>query len=102
MKTRNEIQTMLEEVLGSNNVYFQAPPNTDMKYPCIVYKFVKFNTLYADNQPYLVTGRWEFHHMYKYIKSDLKEKFVFDIPFCSFDRRIVADGVYNDYYIINQ
>lgn len=102
MKTRTEMQSMLEDVLGNSNVYFQAPPNTGMHYPCIVYSFTRFNMDRADNQPYLVTGRWEIHHMYKSIKNDLKEKFIFDIPFCQFDRRMITDGVYNDYYIINQ
>ena len=102
MKTRDEIQQLLEDVLGNDRVYFQAPPNTGMKYPCIVYKFVRFNVSHADNKPYLVTGHWDIHHMYKNPKYDMKEKFVFEIPFCKFDRRIVTDGVYNDYYIINQ
>jgi len=102
MKTRDEMQSMLEGILGSKNVYFQAPPNTGMKYPCIVYSFRSFNVNNADNKPYLVTGRWDIHHMYKSIKNDLKEKFIFDVPCCIHDRRIVADGVYNDYYIINQ
>lgn len=102
MKTRDEIQRLLEDVLGNDRVYFQAPPNTGMKYPCIVYKFVRFNVNHADNKPYLVTGHWDIHHMYKNPKYDMKEKFVFEIPFCKFDRRIVTDGVYNDYYIINQ
>lgn len=102
MKTKEEIGDLLESILGNNRIYFQAPPNTGMKYPCIVYRFVRFNIDHADNKPYLVTGHWEIHHMYKDPKYDLKEKFVFGVPFCSFDRRIVADGVYNDYYTINQ
>lgn len=102
MKTKEEIGDLLESILGKDRVYFQAPPNTGMKYPCIVYRFVRFNMNHADNKPYLVTGHWEIHHMYKDPKYDLKEKFVFGVPFCSFDRRIVADGVYNDYYAINQ
>lgn len=102
MKTRDEIQELLEGVLGSDRVYFQAPPNTGMKYPCIVYSFTNFNINNADNMPYLVTGRWYVHHMYKNPKFDLKEKFIFDVDFCKFDRRIVNDGVYNDYYTINQ
>ncbi len=93
---------MLEEILGSPNVYFQAPPNTGMVYPCIVYKFVRFNIQRADNKPYLVTGRWEIHHMYKDIKNDLKEKFALETPFCTWDKRIVSKNIYNDYYIINQ
>lgn len=102
MKTRLEMQEMLEGILGSSNVYFQAPPNTGMKYPCIVYKFNRFNRLNADNKPYLVTGNWEIHHMYKSIKNDLKEKFITEVDYCDMNRRIVNDGVYNDYYTINQ
>ncbi len=102
MKTKEEIGDLLESILGKDRVYFQAPPNTGMKYPCIFYRFVRFNMNHADNKPYLVTGHWEIHHMYKDPKYDLKEKFVFGVPFCAFDRRIVADGVYNDYYTINQ
>lgn len=100
MKTRTEMQSMLEEVLGSSNVYFQPPSNTSIKYPCIVYSFERFNINHADNQPYIVTGRWHIHHMYKNPKNDLKEKFLY-VPFCTFDRRIVTEGVYNDYYNIN-
>ena len=104
MKTRTEIQTLLENVIGygSDHVYFQDPPNTGMKYPCIVYRFVDFDVDYADNKPYKVYGYWEVHHMYKSIKNDLKEKFIFEVPFAKFDRRIVADGVYNDYYKLYQ
>ena len=102
MKTRLEVQSMLDDVLGSQNVYFQAPPNTGMKYPCIVYRFENFRIDHADNKPYVMTGRWEIHHMYKSIKNDLKEKMIFVAPYVSYDRRIVTDGVYNDYYTIYQ
>ena len=102
MKTRDEVQAMLEEVLGSKNVYFQAPPNTGMKYPCIVYRFSNFYRENADNKPYILTGRWEIHHMYKSIKNDMKNKMLFIAPYVSFDRRLVTDGVYNDYYTIYQ
>ena len=101
MKTRLEIQTMLEEVLGSSNVYFQEPPNTGMKYPCIVYSFAGYDIRRADNKPYKVTGRWEITHMYKSIKNDLKQKFVFEMDFCSFDRGLKTNGIYHDYYTLN-
>lgn len=102
MIARTDLQTMLEEILGSKNVYFQAPPNTGMKYPAIVYSFERFNRRDADNQPYILTGRWQITHMYKSIKNDLKEKFIFNLPHCSFDRRMITDGIYNDYYTLNQ
>lgn len=102
MKTREEIQHMLEDILGSDHVYFQAPPNTGMKYPAIVYSFERFDRDNADNLPYRVAGRWQMIHMYKSVKNDLKERFIFEIPFCSFDRRMITSGVYNDYYTIIQ
>lgn len=102
MKTRLEVQTMLENILGSSNVYFQAPPNTGMKYPCIVYRFSNFNNMNADNKPYIMTGRWEIHHMYKSVKNDIKMTMLFAAPYVTFDRRILTDGVYNDYYTIYQ
>ena len=102
MKTRVEIQSMLEEALGSKNVYYQAPPNTGMKYPCIVYHFARFNRQNADNQPYIVTGRWEITHMYKSIHNDKSIEWLEKFPNCfEFDRRIVKDGIYNDYYTMN-
>lgn len=100
MMTRLEIQQLLEDVLGSSNVYFQAPPNTSIKYPAILYSFENFDRRDADNKPYILSGRWLINHMYKTPKNDLKEKFIFEIPNCAFDRRVVTDGVYNDYYII--
>ena len=102
MKTRAEMQTLLEGALGSKNVYFQAPPNTDMKYPCMVYSFDRFDRRNADNQPYIVTGQWTVHHMYKSPQRDLKEKMLFIAPWVELERRIKHDGVYNDYYTIYQ
>ena len=40
--------------------------------------------------------------MYKSVNNDLKEKMLFIAPWVEYDRRIVADGVYNDYYTIYQ
>lgn len=101
MIERTELQSMLEDLLGSQNVYFQAPPNKGMEYPAIVYSFERFNRNDADNQPYILTGHWQVTHIYKSIRNDLKERFIFEIPRCSFDRRQVVNGVYNDYYTIN-
>lgn len=102
MKSREELQALLEDVLGSKNVYHQSPPNTGMKYPCIVYRFVRPKVSHADNKPYIVTGRWEIHHMYKQSKNSLLTKMLFAAPYVIHDDQLVKDGVYNDYYIIYQ
>ena len=100
MRSREELQALLEGALGSDRVYHQAPPNTGMKYPCIVYKFVKPDVKRADNKPYMVTGHWEAHHMYKKSNESILTKMLFLTPYVAHDNQIVADGVYNDYYTI--
>ena len=38
MDSRPNLQTMLEQILGSRNVYFQPPESLKLNYPAIVYK----------------------------------------------------------------
>lgn len=100
---RLTLHNKLVEILGSTNVYYQEPPNTGMKYPCILYSF---NTIYvdrADNKPYILTGNWTITHMYKKPSNDtIKYQLLDAFMGASFDRRIKSDGVYNDYYTLNQ
>lgn len=59
MAPRLELQTLLEGVLGSPHVYFQAPPNNQMQYPCIVYAWDDTKTDFADNSPYRHSKRYQ-------------------------------------------
>lgn len=59
MAPRMSLQTKLVEILGSNNVYFQPPPEFKMSYPCIVYHFAKFDSDSADNAPYKIESKYE-------------------------------------------
>jgi hypothetical protein len=52
MGQRLQLQTDLETILGSRNVYFQPPENLQMSYPCVVYYSDVMDTDYADNNPY--------------------------------------------------
>lgn len=56
---RLELQTLLEGVLGSTNVYFQPPPGFKMEYPCIVYALDNAKTEFAGNHPYSRTKRYQ-------------------------------------------
>ena len=38
MGTRLELQSKLEEILGSRQVYYQPPETVKMEYPAIVYR----------------------------------------------------------------
>lgn len=56
---RLQLQTLLEGLLGSDNVYFQPPASVKMEYPAIVYKRSDLDTRFADNAPYNDTWQYE-------------------------------------------
>lgn len=56
---RYELQTLLEEILGSKNVYFQPPKDRKIQYPCIIYQLEHMDTKYADSIPYARTKRYQ-------------------------------------------
>ena len=67
---RLALHKKLVDILGSTNVYYQEPPNTGMKYPCILYSFNSIIVDKADNKPYILTGNWTITHMFKKISDD--------------------------------
>lgn len=52
MGTRLELQSLLEVLLGSENVYFQPPADKQIAYPAIVYRLDGVDAKFADNIPY--------------------------------------------------
>lgn len=49
MRTREDLQKKLVEIIGNNNVYFQPPSNVQMKYPAIRYQLDSIELRRADN-----------------------------------------------------
>lgn len=52
MASRLELQTELEELLGSEEVYFQPPESIKLSYPCIIYEKDNWGIRHADDFPY--------------------------------------------------
>lgn len=93
LKTRQEmLQTKLEEILGSENVYFQPPESIKMKYPCIIYQLQSYDLRYADNIVYKKKRRWRLTVVDKDPQSEIVDKIV-DLPYCYFDRFFTKDGL---------
>lgn len=93
IKTRQEmLQTKLEEILGSENVYFQPPESIKMKYPCIIYQLQSYDLRYADNIVYKKKRRWRLTVVDKDPQSEIVDKIV-DLPYCYFDRFFTKDGL---------
>jgi hypothetical protein len=101
MGTRLELQTLLESILGSGNVYFQPPETIKMNYPCIIYKRNKDNTDFADNKPYNHTKRYSVTVVDRNPDSLVPDKIAM-LPMCLFDRHLQVNGlnhyIYNLYY----
>lgn len=97
MGQRVDLQTLLEEVLGSNNVYFQAPANVAMVYPCIVYKRDNAITEFASNSPYRYTKRYMVTYIDRNPDSLVPDK-IARLPLCIFNRYFVADGLNHDIF----
>lgn len=97
MAPRLQLQTLLTEILGSSNVYFQPPPTVKMRYPCIVYKRDDEVAEFANNLPYSRRKRYQVTYIDKNPDSDIPDK-IAALPLCSFDRFYVADNLNHDVY----
>lgn len=97
MAQRLQLQSLLVQILGSNNVYFQPPPTVKMKYPCIIYKRDRLSTRFADNKPYKHKKRYQVTIVDTNPDSDIHEK-VAALPMCSYDRFYTADNLNHDVY----
>ena len=99
MKDRRiELQGKLEEILGSENVYFQPPETVKLKYPCFIYERLRVASLYADNKEY--TGRVRYRLTYVSYDPDLTihEKLVGVLPLLSYDNQFGRDSLNHDVY----
>lgn len=95
MGKRTDLQTVLEDILGSKNVYFQPPESIKMKYPCIVYQRSTGDTNFADNVPYTFTVRYQVIYIDKNPDSDVLDK-IAQLPQCVYDRHYTSDNLNHD------
>jgi hypothetical protein len=89
-KPRVELQTLLESI--TENVYFQAPTNGQMQYPCILYRRDDSKNEYAGNKKYLHTKRYQVTVIDRTPDTELSDA-VENLPYCDFDRFYTADGL---------
>lgn len=97
MGQRLELQTLLENLLGSRNVYFQPPANVQMKYPCIIYNRDAARTRFAGNAPYRYVKRYTVTVVDRNPDSEIPDR-VAGLPMCTFDRHFVSDNLHHDVF----
>lgn len=96
---RLSLQTILETILGSRNVYFQPPANVQMKYPCIVYNRDFAETEFAGNKLYRRVKRYQVTVIDRDPDSEIPDK-VAALPLCKFSRFFTADNLNHDVFNI--
>lgn len=82
----------------TENLYFQAPPNTGMSYPCILYALDDIRTEHADNLPYRSNKRYTVTVIDEDPDSSLRDQ-VSALPSSSFERYFTADDL--NHYVFN-
>lgn len=99
MGQRLELQALLTQILGSNNVYFQPPPTIEMHYPCIVYHRDYQLVNHADDNPYKKRWRYLVTVIDRDPDSEIPGK-VSDLPMCSYDRFFTFHNLNHDVFKI--
>ncbi len=95
MASRLELQSKLEELLGSRHVYYQPPETLKLEYPAIVYSKSKIETVKADNSTYLKHIRYDIIVIDKRPDNPVIDK-IMGLPYCSYDRHYVSENLNHD------
>lgn len=99
MTSRLKLQAIFENILGSQNVYFQPPASVSMKYPAIVYSRSDMISNFAGNYPYTKATAYTVTLIDKNPDSEYVKK-ISMLPMCSYDRSYKADNLNHDVFTI--
>lgn len=95
MGDRLNLDAIFEELLGSNEVYFQPPASVKMQYPAIVYRRYNINNAHADDGVYKQSLEYEVIVIDRDPDSEIVMK-VSRLPRCRHERHYTADGLNHD------
>lgn len=95
MDKRQDLQKLLEEIFESPNVYYQPPASVKMNYPAIVFEKAKITQQTANNKAYLRRRSYDLTVIDKKPDNPVIDKLL-DLPYCSFNRHYVSDGLNHD------
>lgn len=95
MATRLELQSKLEELLGSKNVYYQPPESMKLEYPAIVYHKAKPEFKRANNGQYLRYNSYTITVIDRKPDNEVIDKLL-ELPLCSYDRNFKTNNLEHD------
>jgi hypothetical protein len=95
MADRLDVHSVLEELLGSKNVYYQPPESTKMHYDAIRYSKKNIDIKYANNAKYSMMDCYEVIVIATRPDHSVIKKLL-ALPYSSWDRHYVADNLNHD------
>lgn len=95
MASRLELQTKLEELFESKNVYYQPPESLKIKYPAIVYSRSRVDKRSADDTSYITTNCYELTVIDKRPDNEVINKLL-KLPMCYHSSHFISDGLNHD------
>lgn len=95
MADRLELQSLLEELLGSRNVYYKPPESVKMQYDAIRYAKQNIVKTYASDGTYSMRDCYELTVIARMPDHPVIKKLL-ALPYCSYSRHYVADNLNHD------
>lgn len=95
MPNQLDLQNLLEDMLGSKNVYYQPPESIKMQYDAIKYSKKTISSTYANDGKYSMRDCYELIVIAKRPDNPVIKKLL-SLPYCSYDRHYVADNLNHD------
>ena len=95
MASRLELQSKLEELLGSKEVYYKSPESIKMSYTAIRYSKKKPEVRHADDIIYSKMNCYELIVIARMPDDPVVEKLL-ELPYCTYDRYYRADNLDHD------
>lgn len=95
---RVDLHEKFAEILGSREVYFQAPESVKMYYPAIRYERSRIDQVFADDLTYLGRKRYTVILIYTDPDSELPDKLLSGFSLIRHVRNYTADNLHHDVF----
>ena len=99
MDSRLNLQTFLETLIKSPNVYFDPPMSIHMNYDAIRYSRKSIDALHANDGVYKLLTPYELTVISRSPESHII-KLLLQLPYCSHDRHYVSDNLHHDVFTL--
>ena len=101
MRSWSELHEQLQDLMGKDvKVYFEAPENLKLKYPCVMIERTNALTNYADNKPYQITKRYTVTLICRTSDNEEYLDKLLEFPMSTYDRQFINENLVHDVFSI--